>query len=234
MTVEIEQTIITNVLKNPDYFGIVAPHLKQEYFQESKYKKTLDMIFNFHDEYGSVPSYEALRITSDKLTVDENTYNEVNDIITTAESSKAEENLTWLTNETEHFCKEQALYNALSDSLTIKQNSELPLGEQDTRIPGVGAIPDMMKDALSIAFDSSVGHDYFGDAESRHESYNKQSKKYSFGPGLESLDKLTGGGVEAGTLQLIMAPVNCFVGEEEIEVYVSDETYKKILKSVQI
>jgi len=27
--------------------------------------------------------------------------------------------------------------------------------------------------------------------------------------------------------------VNCFVGEEEIEVYVSDEIYKKILKSVQ-
>ena len=230
---EIEQTIITNVLNNPDYFGIVAPHLKQEYFHESKYKKTLDMIFRFHDEYSTVPSYEALRITSDKLSVDENTYNEVNEIIDIAENSSPEDNLTWLTNETEDFCKEQALYNALSESLQIKQNSELPLCDQDTRIPAVGVIPDLMKDALAIAFDSSVGHDYFGDAESRHESYNKQSKKYSFGPGLEALDKLTGGGVEAGTLQLIMAPVNCFVGEEEIEVYVSDEIYKKILKSVQ-
>lgn len=228
MATEIEQTIITNVLNNPDYFGIVAPHLKQSYFQENKYKTILDMIYSFYDEYSAVPSYEALRIKSDKLTVDEGTYDALHEIINVSEQNQPEDNVVWLTNETEEFCKQQALYNALSESLQIKQNSELPLGEQNRKIPDVGIIPDLMKDALSIAFDSSVGHDYFGDAESRHESYNRKSKKFSFGPGLESLDKLTGGGVESGTLNLLLAPVNCFVAGEEIEVFMTEEQYIKL------
>jgi len=229
MAIEIEQTIITNTLNNPDYFGIVAPHLKQAYFQESKYKHTLDMIYTFHDEYGSVPSHEALKITCDKLSVDEHTYKNIHEVIDIAENSSPENNITWLVNETESFCKQQALYNALSKSVQIKQNSELPLKEQNRKIPDVGIIPDLMKDALAIAFDSSVGHDYFGDAKSRHESYNKKSKKISFGPGLESLDALTDGGVEPGTLNMIMAPVNCFVAGEEIEVFMSDEQYNELL-----
>jgi len=228
MTVEIEQTIITNMLNNQDYFGVVAPHLKQDYFYDAKYQKILDMIYKFYDDYNAVPSYEALKITSDKLTVDEVLYNEVNDVISTAELTEPEQNLTWLTNETEEFCKQQALYNALAESMQIKQNSELSLSERNNKLPDVGIIPDLMKDALAIAFDSSVGHDYFQDAEERHASYNKQTKKISFGPGLESLDELTGGGVEPGTLNLILAPVNCFVGSEEIEVYMTDEQYEEL------
>ena len=45
-----------------------------------------------------------------------------------------EDNVFWLTNENRRFfVKQQALYNALSDSLQIKQNSELPLGEQNRK-----------------------------------------------------------------------------------------------------
>ncbi len=198
MNTEIEQTIITNVLNNPDYFGIVAPHLKQTYFQEPKYKTTLNMIYEFYDKYGTVPSYEALKITCDKLTVNEGLYDDIIQVIDTAAVNAPEENVEWLSDETESFCKQQALYNALSESLQIKQNSELPLNEQNKKILDVGAIPDLMRDALAIAFDDSVGHDYFNDAEARHESYNRQTSKFSFGSGLESLDNLTGGGVESG------------------------------------
>ena len=225
----IEQNIISNILNNPDYFSIVSPHIKQEYFHEPKYQKVLDLTFSFFDKYSKVPSYEALRISSEKLSIDENTYNDVIEVIESAEHTEPEGNVEWLTNETEEFCKQQALFNALSYSVQIKANSEAPLNERNNKMPDVGAIPDLMRDALAIAFDSSVGHDYFGDAEERHANYSKQSKKFSFGPGLESLDALTGGGVESGTLNLILAPVNCFIGEEEIEVYMTDEQYQELI-----
>lgn len=120
--------------------------------------------------------------------------------------SNAPEDLQWLVDNTEKFCQDKALYNAMSRAIEIQSNAELPNDEQNNKIPDVGAIPDLLRDALAICFDTSVGHDYFEDYETRWDNYHRKSSKIPFG--IDIMNRITQGGVERKTLNLIMAGVN--------------------------
>jgi len=41
-----------------------------------------------------------------------------------------------------------------------------------------GSIPTILSDALSVCFDTNIGHDYIEDSESRFEFYNKTEKRF--------------------------------------------------------
>jgi len=56
----------------------------------------------------------------------------------------------WLVEETEKWCKDRAIYIAVMDSIeVIDKKSQRSTGE----------IPELLKDALSVSFDSHIGHD---------------------------------------------------------------------------
>ncbi|MHC5879393.1 hypothetical protein ACYT69_10755, partial [Streptococcus pyogenes] len=69
------------------------------------------------------------------------------------------EDLNWLVAETERFVQESAMYNATSKIIEIQTNAQLPPEKRNKKLPDVGAIPDIMRAALSISFDSYIGHD---------------------------------------------------------------------------
>ena len=114
--------------------------------------------------------------------------------------------LDWLVHITEKFCKTQAIFNALSESIIIQENFKKDDSDKDKRIPDIGAIPDILKDALSVGFDDSIGMDYFSDVEERYLSYLQKIDKIPFQ--LDILNKITKGGVERKTLNLVMAGTN--------------------------
>lgn len=67
------------------------------------------------------------------------------------------------------------------------------------------AIPDILKEALSISFDNNVGHDYVEDAESRFDFYHKKEARIPFS--LTMLNKIVGGdGVPKKALIVPLAP----------------------------
>ena len=116
------------------------------------------------------------------------------------------EDLAWLLTETETFCQERAMNNAMSEAIRIQDNFEMPADQRDKRIPELGAIPEIMKKALSVGFSFDVGHDYWDDVEARWLSYKTKSRKIPFL--IKMLNVITKGGVERKTLNLLMAGVN--------------------------
>lgn len=104
----------------------------------------------------------------------------------------------WLMNTTESWCKDRAIYLALLDSIQISEGNH-PKKSRD-------AIPSILQEALSVSFDSHVGHDYINDHEERYEFYHRKANKIPFN--LTYLDKITSGGVPNKTLTVILAGTN--------------------------
>tara|TARA_R110001592_G_scaffold147889_7_gene372456 strand:+ start:329 stop:1525 length:1197 start_codon:yes stop_codon:yes gene_type:complete len=109
--------------------------------------------------------------------------------------NKEDINSEWLTEETEGFCKNKAVYNAIMESIHIID------GKSTTKADT--AIPDILSEALSVSFDTHIGHDYIEDAEKRYEFYHKVEQKVPFD--LEFFNTITAGGTPQKTLNIVMA-----------------------------
>lgn len=201
----IESTIFSNLVTNQEYFARVFPYVKTEYFREQSDQTIFKLIQKYAHEYKKPPSKEAIKITLDKLNnITETEYQECCEKI--KQLAPVPEDLGWLVNETEAYCQQQAVNNALAEGLRIKENYDRPLEERDNRIPDIGVIPDLMKDALSVCFDTSIGHSYFDDWEARWAKYIEKTDKIPCG--IRMLNIIMNGGVERKTLNVILAGTN--------------------------
>lgn len=108
---------------------------------------------------------------------------------------QSETNLDWFFSETEKFCQEKAIYNAILDSIGILD------GKDPTKTKG--AIPTLLSDALSISFDPNIGHSYLDDADFRFDYYHRIEKRIPFD--LEYFNKITNGGLVQKSLTIAMA-----------------------------
>ena len=125
------------------------------------------------------------------LTEDE--YQKVVEVISTLD--KTEVDLDWLHDETEKFCKDKAIYNAVLDGIKIID------GKDKNRTPE--AIPSILSDALAVSFDLTVGHDYVDDGLNRYDFYHKKEDKIKFD--LDYFNKITKGGLPQKTLNIALA-----------------------------
>lgn len=163
------------------------------------------MIRKHVDKYHNVPSKSALEIQIEKLK-NLNTKDH-EDIVSTIKSLKnAPEDLQWLVDETEAYCQQQAMDNALEESIIIKENFERPVDQRDPKIKDIGYIQELMKNALSVSFNSSLGVEFFEGWEERFTKYRDKAAKIPFL--MNILNIITKGGVERGTLNIILAGVN--------------------------
>ena len=105
-------------------------------------------------------------------------------------------NTDWLLDNTEKFCQEKAIYNAITTSLEI-MNGRGKLTK--------GAIPTLLSDALGISFDPNVGHDYIEQAKDRYDYYHRVEERIPFD--LDYFNKVTKHGIPRKTLNIVMAGV---------------------------
>jgi len=172
----------------------VIPFLKDEYFTDWAERKVFQHVKNFVEEYNNSPSNEALQISlqNDRnLTEDE--FSKISEIIN--KFGTPQPNKQWILDETEKFCKDKAVYNAIVQSIQI-------IDGKDTKFTSE-AIPDILKDALGVSFDNSVGHDYLLDSDNRFEFYHKLEERIPFD--LEFFNKITKGGLPNKTLNIALA-----------------------------
>jgi hypothetical protein len=104
--------------------------------------------------------------------------------------------VAWLVDNTEKFCKDKALYNALMQSIQIVDDSK-----KDSI--SVGSIPQILTDALGVSFDSHIGHDFLNDAAERYEFYHRKEVRIGFD--LDFFNKITQGGLPRKTLNIALA-----------------------------
>jgi len=192
--VTIEHTILSNLVHNENYMRKVFPFLKYEYFTEIKTKILFEKIQEFISKYNTLPSKEALEINvhNDK-NVSEDLFSDVMNYITSLDSSDS--NIEWLVDETEKFCKDRAVYNAIVDSIGIIDGRN--------KLKSKDGIPALLQEALSVSFDTSIGHDYIDDALNRYEFYNRKEERIPFD--LNYFNKITNGGLPGKSLTIVLA-----------------------------
>jgi len=172
----------------------VIPFLKRDYFLENNDRLIFDRVKTFIDEYNTPPNKDALivAIQNDK-SLNEEQYKEVAEIIQQLEPT--DHNKDWLYKETEKFCKDKAIYNAILNSIAIIDGRD-SAKTQD-------GIPALLQDALGVCFDNNVGHDYIENADNRYEYYHRVESRTPFD--LEYFNKITNGGLPNKTLNVVLA-----------------------------
>lgn len=198
------EVILSHLVYDTSYFNTVWPYMDSSYFEQGP-AKTLFNTFKKHvDEYHSVPSVTALNLALENASISEVEFSGSKSLLDGLANTP--EDHTWLVKETEKYIQKTAMYNATSRIIEIQTNADLPEGKRDKRLPDVGAIPDIMRDALSVSFDSNLGHDWLDDYEARWLTYQNKTRKIPFK--LNILNRITKGGAEFGTLNVLMAGVN--------------------------
>jgi archaellum biogenesis ATPase FlaH len=66
-----------------------------------------------------------------------------------------------------------------------------------------GSIPSLLADALSVNFDTNIGHDFIADADQRFDFYHTREAKIPFD--LDMMNRITKSGVSRKTLNVILA-----------------------------
>jgi replicative DNA helicase len=190
----IEKLILSNLLSNEEYGRKAIPFLKSEYFIERSIKALYEGVNEFVNKYNKFPNKEALLIELDENKEISSYYNDVSVLVGELED-KPNENIDWLIDQTEKFCQDKAIYNAIMKSIQILDSDKDKLGK--------GAIPQILSDALSVSFDSHIGHDFFEDASDRYEYYHRKEEKVPFD--LDYFNQITKGGLPNKSLNVILA-----------------------------
>ncbi len=194
---ELELVILNKLVgkaeRSDEFARKVLPFLQPEYFDDDAQRTTYQKIDEFFMKYNKCPTVQALAIDISKdTTIPEQTYDEIIEIVKTFAPSDVD--YDWMVNSTEQFCKDKSIYNCIMESISIIDGKNKKFD--------IGAIPNLMQEALAVSFDTHVGHDYFEDVKHRLEYYHKAEHKIP--TGIELLDKVTNGGFSRKTLNVFM------------------------------
>ena len=151
MNTRIEQTILRKLLTDDDYMRKVLPFIKPEYF-EGPYKTLFKEAGKFVDKYNKLPTRESFLV---ELNEHSNLSNEqFSTAVDIAQNlfDGDEVDEKWLLENTEKWCQDRAIYNAVMESISIIDGKHEKLTKN--------ALPSLLQDALGVAFDTNVGHDY--------------------------------------------------------------------------
>ncbi len=192
---KLETTILRNLFFNEDFTRKVLPFIKEEYFTDKAEKILFKEIGEFVNKYNNLPTYESVVITlSDSKSISEPDLKSSIDLLDRIIQDKNESvEVAWLTEQTEKFCQDRAIYNAIMESVQILDNTKRSKGE----------IPKLLSDALGVTFDTNIGHDYINDFENRFDFYHRREEKIKFD--LDMFNKITKGGLPNKTLNIALA-----------------------------
>lgn len=194
----IEQQILQNLIFNEDFSRRVLPFLNPDYFQDRVQRNIFGLIDAYIKKYNKVPSKSALIIDAENargLTDEEaKQINEQISGLTNADLPDVE----WLIDQTEKFCQDRAIYNAIMNSIQILDGRDKKMEK--------GAIPQLLSDALGVSFDNNIGHDFLENVDERYDFYHRQENRIPFD--LDYFNKITKGGLPPKTLNVALAGTN--------------------------
>ena len=190
----LEITILRNLVHNDAYMRKVLPFLKEAYFTDENERNVYHTISDFITKYNKTPTVEALGIALLNASLPESQFKE-NNILLQQLKEYEEPNTEWLTDETEKFCKDKAVYNAILQSIGVLEGRDKNVAKD--------GIPSLLQEALGVCFDSSVGHDYFDDSSDRYDFYHRIESRIPFD--LSYFNKITNGGIPNKTLNICLA-----------------------------
>ncbi len=190
----IERQILARLIYDEEFLRKTLPFLKEAYFNNKTDRTVFFFISEYVKKYNNCPSKTALLVEADK---GEGYNEEEHELIVDCLSKLKEDNTDrqWLLDQTEKFCQDRAIYNAIMSSIQILDGRD---NKNDK-----GNIPQILTDALAVSFDSHIGHDFLEDYEERYEYYHRKEARIPFD--LEYFNRITKGGLPNKTLNVALA-----------------------------
>ena len=194
MQTNLEQTILRNILTDENYMRKVLPFIKPDYF-EGIYRILFKEAGKFVGKYNKLPTAETFKIELDQADrLSGENYTVAVDLLPQLFSAEKIDD-QWLLDNTEKWCQDRAIYNAIMESISIIDGKHETLSK--------GALPDLLSKALGVAFDTNVGHDYIDNLEERFDFYHTEEDRIPFD--LDYFNKITKGGIPNKTLNIALA-----------------------------
>ena len=191
-----EELVLSGLIHDENYTRKVLPYIKTEYFETTVGRAAFSICSGYFAEYGECPSRQAIAIRlGEHEGATEDEFRQISQAFDVLVERTEVGNAEFLTNTTEKWCKERAVYLALLESIAIHDGQS----EDKTR----DSIPSLLSEALSVSFDPHVGHDYLNDYNERFDFYTTTEEKMPFD--LEYFDKITKGGIPNKTLNVALA-----------------------------
>ena len=195
------------MIHNEEFTRKVIPFIKAEYFQDGVEKVVFETIWNYVENYKANPTIETIVIDVQKVVQNEEQHKSCLEYIEKISPGNSDQE--WLIKETEDWCKERAIYNAILNGIHIID------GKDKKRTPEV--LPSILSEALAVSFDTNIGHDYTEQSEDRFEFYHTKENKIPFD--LDFFNKMTKGGLPNKTLNVALAGTG--VGKSLFMVHVA-------------
>ena len=208
-----EEKIFQCFLTDQKWAAQMAEMMTPEYFDVKYLRYLTERYFNYYLKYKAFPTLPLLiTIVRDDLKegADILLRDQIVDFLHRIKTNPDVGDLQFVKDKTLDFCRKQALRTALEKAVEMVSADKYE------------CVVDLMKDALAVGTPSSLGHDFFIDANARFE----KSSRITCPTGLLQLDKRTilNGGLARGEIGVIIA--NTGVGKSHFLVHVGCEALK--------
>jgi len=216
-----ETLILENLIYNETYASIVGVFLQPDYFKDISEKQIFIEIQKHISEFNKAPTKETISVKlNNRDDLNELQFNNCNKILDKLEKKTDDEK--WLTQETEKWAKDQAVYNGIVQSISILEGKD----KKSTK----DVIPEILTEALAVSLDKSIGHNYLEDGKDRWEFYHQKETKIPFK--MSMLDKITNGGISPKTLTVVLGGTG--VGKTLVKTHLASQYLKQGLDVLYI
>ena len=195
----IERLVVQNLIKNEEFTRRALPHIRKEYFETGGAERTaFELAAAYFLKYDRLPTPEALAIDlQNRQDLSDDQFNSAASLLgEVTEDTAPAQDIRYLSDQTESWCKDRALYLAMTKAMEI-------MADKGDKGMSKGSIPKLMQDALAVSFDVHIGHDFFPDTEKQYDYYHSTVSHIPFD--LEKFNEITLGGVLPKTLNIGMA-----------------------------
>lgn len=192
----LETVVLSQLIYNEEYQRKILPYLKADYFVNQGEAVVFGLIDSFIADYNKQPTIEALAVMLSNSKMNEFVYTESAQCL--SDLTNAPQNIEWLVKETETWARNQAVHNAIKTAVSIYGD--------DKRREEMGEIPTLLQEALSISFDTYLGHIYWEMAGEHYDYMNREDTKIPFS--VDIFNRATRGGVLKKTLNIITGAIN--------------------------
>ena len=184
-----QSKIIASLISNIKFTQTITDILEPKMFDSDSNKWLVKTIREYFFEYKKQPTLEVIKYKIDEIDNDvlkSGVVEKLRDVWKNIEST----DLEFVEKETLDFCRNQALKNAILESVDLLENKNYD---------GIKSIID---DAMKAGTTRDLGHDYVPSLEARLEESSRITVKTPW----DVINDITDGGLGAGELGVVVAP----------------------------
>jgi replicative DNA helicase len=212
---KMETIILSSLIHSKEFERLAGIYTKPAFFEDPTHKLVYEVMESHKNSYGKYPDESVFAIELERVpNISEELYRSSLDLTSKILSEKAniavsKLSLEWLKEKSQNYFQFRSTYLAILEALDIIDGKNKKISKDH--------IPDLMREAISIEFDSDIGVNYLEDFDAQFDYYH--SKVFKIATPLQALNEVTKGGFEPKTLNVVVAPTG--VGKTHVMTYFS-------------